>query len=79
MRFAKSIFDRVLSSMAERKCENVVGAEEARHIHQDVVTPGLAQVAGESETDRQTIGRSPAGQVCFVAGQKIIYKKTIKI
>jgi len=56
-----------------------VGAEEARHIHQDVVTPGLAQVAGESETDRQTIGRSPAGQVCFVAGQKIIYKKTIKI
>jgi len=77
MRFAKSIFDRVLSSMTGRTCENVVGAEEARHIHQDDVTPGLGQV-GESETHRQTIGRSPAGQVCFVAGQKIIYKKNNK-
>ena len=78
MRFAKSILDRVLSSMAGRTCENVVGAEEARHIRQDVVTPGLVQ-AGESETHRQTIGRSPAGQVCAVAGQKLIYKKTITI
>ena len=77
MNYIMSIFDHALSSMTGRTCENVVGAE-ARHIHQDDVTPGLGQV-GESETHRQTIGRSPAGQVCFVAGQKIIYKKTIKI
>ena len=78
MRFAKSIFDRVLSSMAERTCENVVGAEEARHIHQDVVTPGLVQV-GVSETHRQTIWILLLDRAaCFIAGQKIIYKKNYK-
>ena len=69
MRFAKSIFDRVLSSMTGRTCENVVGAE-ARHIHQDV-RPGLVQV-DESDIHRQTIGNAqirvePSGYVytCF--------------
>jgi len=60
MQFAMNIFDRVLSSMTGWTCENVVGAE-ARHILQDVA-PGLSQV-DESESHRQTIGRSPARYV----------------
>jgi hypothetical protein len=69
MNFVMSIFDRVLSSMTGRTCENVVGAE-ARHIHQDV-RPGLVQV-DESDIHRQTIGNAhnrvePSGYVftCF--------------
>lgn len=69
MNFANSIIDRVLSSMTGRTCENVVGAE-ARHILQDV-TPGLAQQVDESDIHRQTIGGSPAGKVCLIAGQNI--------
>jgi hypothetical protein len=49
--FNNSKFERVLSMVTGRTCENVVGAE-ARHIHQDI-TPGVVQQVDESDIRRR--------------------------